>query len=343
MLVGCAAATAPSAEHITLAPLVLRADARGRVEVTDPAAMFAKATRLYGDGEYQPAARLFGRIAHLFPESRHAPHARFNAGLALVHLKRCKEAAPWLDAARRTLVDPSDQADATVQIALCDARAGRWGQVASALGPLLSARTLPPLALVETQTRYGVALYRLGKLALAERAFLKVLAAYRKHIDVPGLRRNPHVSRAQYLIGEIYRDLFRSVRFRLPVESMKRDLHDKSMFFLKAQAAFLRCVRFEHPAWSVAAGFQLGKLYQDMYEGMMAAEVPTTLDARDREVYYDELKKYIKPLVVRAIDIYERNLSMSSRMGGSAEWARKTARELKRMRGVLDKELGGRR
>ncbi|MFT5435049.1 MAG: hypothetical protein ACI9OJ_005766, partial [Myxococcota bacterium] len=133
--------------------------------------------------------------------------------------------------------------------------------------------------------------------------------------------------------------LFASIRFRLPVETMKRDLTDKSSFFLKGQSAYLRCVRLQNQHWSVAAGYRLGKLYEDFYSDMMEAEVPSELDDEDKKVYYDELKKHVRPLVVRAIEIYERNLGMSDRLGTGGDWAKKTQASLDRMRNILRHEF----
>ena len=116
---------------------------------------------------------------------------------------------------------------------------------------------------------------------------------------------------------------------------MKRDLTDKSHFFLKSQSAFLRCIRLRQSYWAVAAGFQLGKLYEDFYDHMMASEIPKDMSADDQGIYFDELKRYIRPLVVRAIDVYERNIGMSDRLGEHGEWAKKTQERLDRMRAIL--------
>ena len=120
---------------------------------------------------------------------------------------------------------------------------------------------------------------------------------------------------------------------------MKRDLIDKSHFFLKAQSAFLRTIRQGYGYWAVAGGFQLGSLYEDFYDHMMAAEVPEDMTDSDRKIYFDELRGYIKPLVIRAIDVYERNMGMSDRLREKGEWSQKTKDRLERMRTILRTEF----
>jgi hypothetical protein len=74
---------------------------------------------------------------------------------------------------------------------------------------------------------------------------------------------------------------------------------------------------------------------------MMAAEIPGDLNKEEKELYYEELKKHIRPMVVRAIEIYERNLSMSDRVGDGVKWAKKTQKSLDRMQQIFKVEFNG--
>src|SRR5690606_33885338 len=126
-----------------------------------------------------------------------------------------------------------------------------------------------------------------------ERDYRKALDLYQDHLEVRGLDKSPYVSQAQFRIGEIYRELFASIRFRLPLERMARDLEDKSNFFLMAQSAFLRALRLQHPDWAVVAGYRLGALYETMHDDMMAAEVPNDLSPEEIEIYEEELRSKV--------------------------------------------------
>ena len=109
------------------------------------------------------------------------------------------------------------------------------------------------------------------------RDYLAALGAYRRHLDDRSLVGNRYVSLAQFQIGEIYRELVRAIHFRLPLERMARDLEDKSNLFLKAQNAYLKTLRLQHPEVAVISGYRLGSLYESMHDDMMAAEVPPDL------------------------------------------------------------------
>ncbi len=334
---GCGAAIPSGA--VELDPMVLHKSPDGTVRALEARPLFIEATTDYEEGRNEQAARKFMQVAELFPETAYAPHALFNAGLVTQRLERWADALAVLKRAEAGLKKEGDRWDARYQQVICLEKLERYSDVVSLAAEVLAKAKLTVVQRIETRARLGIACYETEQLARAERAFKIVLEDYRKNTGVPTLEANAYVSRAQYLIGEIYRALFASIKFRLPVETMKRDLTDKSSFFLKGQSAYLRCIRLSNQYWSVAAGYQLGRLYQDFYQDMMTAEVPTELDAADKEVYFQELRKHIKPLVVRAIEVYERNLGMSDRLGEGGEWADKTQASLERMRNILRTEF----
>jgi hypothetical protein len=116
---------------------------------------------------------------------------------------------------------------------------------------------------------------------------------------------------------------------------MEKDLTDKATLFLKAQSEYLRTVRMRNVYWGVQAGIRVGRLYEEFYEDIMNAEVPTDLDADELKIYMDELKKKARPLVAKAVDAYERNLSMARLYGAQDEWFGDMAARLGKLRKVL--------
>jgi tetratricopeptide (TPR) repeat protein len=340
VMVVTACATVPVAvESVTLDTLVLHSDSEGKVRAVEARGLFKEGQEAYTAGRYAESVEKFVLVATLFPSTSYVGHAHFNAGLGLLKLERWEDAISHFQTARGRLTKHRDRSDACIHLAAAYEATKQWAKTVEVLTQALAIGQLLPVDVVETYARLGDALYRQGKLADAEDALKKALEGYRDHIDIPALHQNRHVARAQYLIGEIYQRLFGSIQFRLPVAAMKRDLTDKSHFFLKSQSAFMRCIRLRHSYWAVAAGFQLGKLYEDFYDHMMASEVPSDMSRDDQGIYFDELKRYIKPLVVRAIDVYERNIGMSDRLGENGEWAKKTQERLERMRTILRTEF----
>ena len=120
---------------------------------------------------------------------------------------------------------------------------------------------------------------------------------------------------------------------------MGNDLQEKAELFMAAQHNYIRALSYHHPKWSMAAGYMIGRLYEDFYKDILSAEIPDDLTQEHLTLYFEELRTQIRPLMVRAVQVYEKNLSLSERIGTSAgenEWVAVTSQHLERLRMYLD-------
>jgi len=308
-----------------------------RVEALDAETLFQEGNRAFEAQDFDLAAAKYTLVIKRFPESRWDRVATFNGGLALEKGKRFAEAVPHFERMVSLVSGSKDAQDALFRLAACHEGLADWKSMRRVGDEILKPH-YKDMAIGDRIAGLAVrgrAAEGLGELALAERDYRMALELFRDHLEERGLDKSPHVSLAQFRIGEIYRALFGSIRFKLPLDRMARDLEDKSNFFLMAQSAFLRALRLQHPDWAVVAGFRLGTLYETMYEDMLAAEVPTDLNEEEVAIYEEELRSKIRPLLVRAIDIYERNLRLGQRFGKRDDWMQKTEASLTRLQDLL--------
>jgi tetratricopeptide (TPR) repeat protein len=258
--------------------------------------------------------------------------------LGLEELGRWGEALAMYERALQGSSKADDKSDALFRIGECHEKLEQWSAMEKTFEQVL-AMPLTVLDRAEAWTRRGYAWQRMGDLTQAERAYKECLTVYNDNISLRLFEGNYWVSMAQFQLGEIYRTLFDGIAFRLPVERMERDLEDKSNLFLKAQHAYLKSVRLRNTEWAIAAGFRLGSMYEDFYADMLQAEYPAELGEQEVALYFSELKGQILPLVQRAVEIYERNLAMSERVGArDTEWASRTKKHLEHLRGLLEQE-----
>jgi len=328
---------------ITLEPMhieAMRTEHGQRVEVIDAEALFADGNDAFSAQDFGEAARKFGLVVDRFPDHRYVPVAAYNAGLAHLRGGDAASALPRFTRALELTRGTKDGQDALFQIASCHELMHAWEPMRQVADEILAPHFdgLGVADRIAAHATRGRAEEGLGALALAERDYRQALDIYQANLGARGLDKSPAVSLAQFRIGEIYFQLFASIRFKLPTTRMARDLEDKSNFFLMAQAAYLRTLRLRHADWAVIAGFRLGALYEGMYDDMLAAEIPADLTHEELEIYYDELKSKIRPLLVRAIDIYERNLRLGQRFGKNDDWMQKTEASLARLKDVLRAE-----
>lgn len=326
---------------VELDPMILRATANPdgtiRVDALDPEILFSDATLAYQNKRFQVAAEQFVLYVNTFPEQTNAVMAQFNAGLAFEALEQWETALRYFDAYLNNDVREKDKIDALFRRGVCLQKLGLWAKAADVYATILTMR-LTVLDRAETLAQYGLSLHRLGRLADAERAYLDCLKVRDDNVELNLFDGNYYVAMAQHQTGEIYRALFEAIRFRLPVERMRRDLEDKSHLFLKAQAAYLRAIRMKNTEWALAAGFNIGVLYEGFYHDMMDSEYPSELDAESLEIYYDELRSKVRPLIERAVEVYEKNLIMSEKIGAQdTEWGKRTRESLNRVRNLIRK------
>lgn len=334
------AACGSTAQVVELEPMKLAAveiEGQQRAEVLDPELLFREGGRAFEKQDYATAAARYSLVVEHFPDSRYANVSAFNGGLSFERNSHFEDAIPLYAKVAEALKGSKDGNDALFRMAACYGGLQRWEDAIGVYERILTPEfpEMHPVDKLEAYARRGEARHELGELALAERDYKAALKIFRKHIGSRALAGNEYISMAQYRIGEIYRELFGSIRFRLPVESMARDLEDKSNYFLKAQNAYLKALRMHHPKYATAAGYRLGSIYEQFYDDMMSAEVPDDLSDYEVEVYFDELKRKIRPLIVRAIGIYERNIRLSQRFGQDGSWAQKSKASLARLKDIL--------
>ena len=327
---------------IQMDPLVFQAsgeDGEYRVNTLDPEVLFEEGRLAFRSQRYKESAAVFELFLVHFPNDERALSARYNAGISRERLKEWDAAIVHFEAYLSVAKKERDLVDGRFRLVMSRKGQEAWTEMGNEVQRLLTLE-LTALDRAEATALMGFAHEKKGDLALAERAYQAALKVETTQVDPELFRTNPHLAMAQYQIGEIYRSLFSAIVFRLPVERMQRDLHDKSTLFLKAQSAYLKAIRRQDKSWALAAGFRTGEIYAAFYEDFLHAEVPDELDNEEIQIYFDELRQQVRPLLERAIRVYERNIKMGARSRqGNSPWVEKTKAHLEKLKKILADEL----
>lgn len=345
-----ATACAGSQQSVTqLDPIVIKhrtTPSGRRVYVRDFDLLYEEGMAQYGEKRWLPAAEVLEIAIAEYPNHVNLGPAYYHAGLARLILQAHDLAAAHFREAIRRYQGSRDARDALFLLAEALTGAGKHGQAAAVYQGALSDPAVAkviggPLGVLdrlEALTRAGISLRRAGDVHKADRQLRSVERMYRDHRDVRAVAESDWVARAYFERGEIYRELFATIHFKLPVEHMKRDLEDKANLFLKAQSAYFRCVRFHNPRWSLAAGFQIGNLYARLIDDIYAAEVPAELSSDLVEAYRAELWKNTGKLARKAVVVFRKNIDLAKRMGHNDEWVARSQEQLDRMQELMRQE-----
>jgi tetratricopeptide (TPR) repeat protein len=302
----------------------------------DAEILFKEGSEEYEKENYGESLRKFNIVLKEFPSSVFAKPAYFNSGLSLQKLGKWQEAIEMFEQfLKRNEENDKSRRDALSHEADCYEKLGKWENVIKVLSDAENKSELETGEKISFYARKGKALRMMKKYFEAEKELRKVMDIYKKEVDNPVVEENYFISMAFFETGEIYRELFSSIKFTLPLERMEKDLLDKSNFFMKAQNSYLRAIRIHNVEWSIVAGFKIGELYENYYNDFITAEIPPELTDEEKEVYLDELKKSIKPLLLRAIEVYERNFTLAERTGKGEKWLIEMETRLNKLREFL--------
>lgn len=298
--------------------------------------LFAIGTAAFAASDFGRAAAAFGRLADLFPGSRHRAAAMYHAGLA-----RQRQGEWRLALERFRAVEagyPGRDADeASFRTAECWWHLGDLGQARAVLDGLARRGDLEPLDHVRALTWRGVVELDQGDADEAERSLRLAVQAWSEANDRERLD-DYFPAQAQYYLGEVYRSHFQAVRLdpsRDGEEALEKALQLKADLLLSAQGHYLRAVRMGNPDWAVASGYRIGELYDEMYAHLTGAAPPPGLDAEAQAAYRAELARGVRVLVTKAIAVYETTLDAAQRARVENVFVEKIQASLERMKQAL--------
>ncbi len=298
--------------------------------------LFAVGTAAFAAGELRRAAAAFARVADLFPDSPHRAAAFFNAGLSYERLEEWRLALERFRAVEAGRQGP-DAVEASFRVAECLWHLGELAAARATLDRLAGRTDLEAGDRVRALAWRGVVELESSEPDAAESSLRLAVAAFGAAADRERLD-GYYAAQAQYYLGEVYRGRFQAVRLdpsRDGEVELEAGLVRKAELLLSAQGHYLRAIRQGSPDWSVAAGYRIGELYDELHGQLTEAPLPSGLDEEQQAAYRAELRKKVRVLLVKALEIYERTLAGARRAGVDNRFVEKTQASLDRMKRTL--------
>ncbi len=325
-------------------PMLVQADPDGgpgrTVESKD---VFKKAYEAYKRRKYEQAVKHYEVILEYFEDSRFYKPSLYNAGLAYERLERWQRAAEVYRTILDRYPDETDTKDAYFRLAQVYDELEQYEPMAELMTQVMLREGLSTFDRIEAHLHRGMALLEMERPNEAASSFQNLLEINSEASPDDRLAKDSrYIVRAHFGMGRSYHQQLTEIPLSLPPESMGEDLDKKAKYLMQAQSHYLEALRQHHPHWSVAAGYKVGRLYEDFYSDIYSAEIPDDLSEEQVAMYFEELRQQIKPLMERAIEVYEKNLSLSKRIGETPQnnkWVRETSESLERMREYLSSPM----
>lgn len=307
-----------------------------QIESFDAEELFERAGAALSANRFDEAASLYTKLLTNFPESSYARPALYNRGLAFRDKKDWPAAIESFKALAEKYREHVDAKDAMFQLGACYAEIGNWPASAEIFVRLQDRKDLNADDRIEALARRGFAQFNLSDFEVADKTFRSVFT-YKQSIERDErLATDFYLAFSQYHLGQISHQRFRLVKLQLPETQMDRDLDEKARLLLQAQRSYIETIKFGNPAWASAAGFQVGSLYEELYDSFMSAPIPPGLDPEARHMYLEELQKKIRVLLEKSLRWQRENLLMIERLGVNTDWAEKSKLAYAKLLKLLD-------
>jgi len=298
--------------------------------------LFAQGQSAYAAKEWGQAARYFDRLVDFHPQSPHLRAATYNAGLA--H----QQSQEWEDARERfaALADPArgngDALDATFRLAESLYHLSRFEEAAKLLSTVADRQDLSWNKRMDAQVQKGVCELEWRKLDVAEATLRKAMAWWQSLGDKDEVD-DALPAMAQFHLGEIYRLHYEEFHVdpEKEIDEQAKEWEYKAEALLSAQGHYLRAIKVGNGVWATASGQRIGGLYEDFYDQLIKFPVPRELNEEESEVYRQELRKKIRVLLTKAIEIYERTLETAERIGAQHVLVDQARDSLQKMKELL--------
>lgn len=343
---GAAAAAAAGAPEITFPPAVVRPTPLDlELAGKNDEELFAIGTAAFSAGDYRRAAGAFARLADLFPSSPHEAAALFDAGLAYEKLEEWRLALERFRTLERKYVGP-DATEATFKAAECLWHLRELPEAHAILDRLAARADLSPTDAIRALTQRGIVELEAGSPEQAEKTLRLAVSRWQSASETERLD-DYYPAQAQFYLGEVYRAWFLAIRLDPAAdgeEKLAKDLEYKAEMLLSAQGHYLRAIKIGNADWTVAAGYRIGELYDDMYQALVDAPLPPGLDAEEAAAYRESVRKDPRARVVigKAIATYEATLAAAERARVTDNaFVAKTQASLDRMKRALHEDEGG--
>ncbi|MHB8481245.1 MAG: tetratricopeptide repeat protein [Nitrospiria bacterium] len=320
---------------------------------------FKKAETLKNSLKWKEAATGFYRVYEEFPDSEIAPVSLMNSGSAFLEVKDFDSAEKAFLAVTRQYPRSSFLTEAKTSLAVLFERENKWKEAGQEYQSLIKNTPLPDeknrlsdklytlyfkagdwtdlYQSLEKDVKttslnnpkwlyfYAAAAMQMKKEREAFSAIENNLAVFNKKSGHDP-EEEEWVMKSALLKGEMLTEQFRSVLLSHPLQ---KSLPLKKEKLKEAMEAFSTAAQSNQPEIFSEAIFHIGRLFEQFADDLIHSERPKDLNAEQNEIYEELLKKQIDPLYHKAIEVYQKNVTLKNQV--DSDWIKKSEDRLYRL------------
>jgi len=199
--------------------------------------------------------------------------------------------------------------------------------------------------------RKGLAHFRVGDARACSSTLEEAIRFHKSVETVERLDTDFFLAMAHYYLAALPHLSFRELKLDPQGSRLAQVLDEKARLLLLSQAGYIRAIKAKNPYWAAASGFQIGSLYREFYTALLMALPDFTRQAAKNarqaripleeakrqlvQVYLEEVHKAVRPLLLKAIRVFEKNVEMSERVGVQSNWVGKSRRQVQELKHLI--------
>ena len=318
-------------DRVVMEPVVIAAfDENGELkfEHYDAESLFDEGLKFINADRPDIAVKYFEKILEDFKGTKLLSAALFNAGYAYEQISvkehkkaNLKRAAALYDELASSIPDSPDVVDALFRKGYCLEGLGKSDEAIAVYTGLLERDDLSSQDKLEAQTRIGKLLMEKSEFARAEDVLRENIMFFIEVSEQERIENNYYAAQAQFEIAEIYRMKFEEVTFSTQESKIRKEFEVKLKLMMKAKDAYVETIKIGNYHWASVSGYKVGMLLKTLYDQVMGAPVPPSINTKElKEIYFEMLDNKVSPLLESAVSVWEKTLLMTERVGYSGEW-----------------------
>ncbi|MEM7449775.1 MAG: hypothetical protein AAF355_16195 [Myxococcota bacterium] len=314
-------------------------DGSYRFDSYDAATLFRRALRAVSQEGCAAGVRLYRQLRRQFPGSSYVSPALYNAGLCMMELDAVASIELFEDLLSFRPGSP-DVPHARFQLARLFVQTERWEEALAQASAILERSDLSTSDRMEALARRAQAALGAGDILQAARFAERAVVYARTRPPGNRVQIPFFIGAANFVLAETYRRTGENIPIPIGRLDVQREaLERRAQHILDAQREYFDTIRHTDPYWASAAGYQIGSMYDALWDAIIVAPVPPPRQPIDEdlrseyeEAYREELKRLVEPLLRHSIRYWELTLAMIERTGVDTEWGPKIREDLARVR-----------
>ena len=313
----------------------------------DAEMLYERGINFFDAHQFSEAIPYFVKVIDEFPESPEFKPAHYYVALSYIELEDGTNALLFIDSFIR-LIPHNDRStvyhEALLKRAIALSILQDYDALVESMETLIDIAQRPE-HLIQAHTNAGIGLFMLERYDEASSHLLATRRLYRNASRLSQGTTHFFMAQATFYLAEISREEFERVQLQpessasetssIDMKRVSAQLEIKCQRLFIAQSAYFRVIREKHAGWAAASGFQIGRMYEVLYEDLIGLPLPEDLNEEERQLYQQTLHKRITILLQKAFNAWKANLDMATRTGTDNVWVQQTEERMERLNELL--------